>query len=236
MPPKDSSDSELDKTHPLLHWAHEEASTLPTVSPSNPTPPALDGRRWPDWIRQAPNPTLFTQQNLNRKDGHLPHFYRAFTFVLFLVPEVFFHHIYPRVVCPGCNSSEKVKPKGWCEGLRRVASSHGTFFLYGRRYSCEGCHGGFNIFDEKVLKSLPACIVNQLPFILTRKGAIQRSEMDRLDRALVKGTSVREYSKSMLEMNMKRYVLLYVFRPTCRQLFHRFFFMHKRILVGVCFN
>ena len=168
MPPKAAPDPEVDKTHPLLDWAHGEAVSLPVVSPSNPSPPALDAQRWPDWIRQAPNTTLFTQQNLNRKQGHLPYFYRAFTFVLFFVHEVFFHHIYPRVVCPGCNSSDKVKPKGWCEGLRRVASSHGTFFAYGRRYVCDGGCPGFSIFNEKLIKSLPDCIVNQLPFVLTR--------------------------------------------------------------------
>ena len=113
------------------------------------------------------------------------------------------------MLCPACKKSDKVVQSGWTNGLRRCASHFAPVFLYGRAYRCKGCPCAatgakdtcFNAYDADVIRALPPAISRQLPFVLTRRGAMWRADVDLLERCSV---NIADFCKAMRELAARR--------------------------------
>jgi hypothetical protein len=77
--------------------------------------------------------------------------------------------------------------------------------LYGRAYRCNKCSKAvaasgqtcFNAYDADVIDRLPTAIKLQLPFVLTHRGAVWRSDADLLQRA---GLNIADFVDGMAEV------------------------------------
>jgi hypothetical protein len=136
-------------------------------------------------------------------------FYMMNTIVVFLVYEVFWHAIFPRMVCPACGKSDNVVQSGWTNGLRRCAAHSCNVVLFGRAYRCKGCSKAtavsgdtcFNCYDSDVIKALPITIQLQLPFVLTHRGAMWRSDVDLLERPSL---NIADFVDGLTEVHARR--------------------------------
>jgi hypothetical protein len=120
------------RDHPLFKWVDAEAKTIPSTEAGGAPRGELDPVRWANYIKYAPNPTIYNTENRRRGEACTEAFYTMGTIVVFLVYEVFFHGILPRMVCPVCEKSDHVRQNGWTHGLRRCASHSANVVLYGR--------------------------------------------------------------------------------------------------------
>jgi hypothetical protein len=165
----------------------------------------IDHEQWPDFVRPYPNPTIFTAPNVARGTDCVKEFHCVNTIVVFLDYTTFWHHVYPQVQCPGCQSCAHTETKGWNETLRRAASKEGTIYMYGRKYTCKRCNIQFNALDDDVIAALPDFIGAQLPIVVTsQSGAIGRCDMDQLEREACTGTAFAQMSEAYKEYNMRR--------------------------------
>ena len=194
-------------TSHLLKWVKECAATIPKRDTKTGLPVStIDSNVWGDISRVYPNPSIYTDLNLDRGTECVEQFQCAFTRVVFLDVTTFWHHVYPRVQCIECGSCEHTTTGGWNETLRRVASKEGTMYVYGRQYRCTKCDIGFNAFNAEVIAALPDVIKAQLPFVVTSKRAIiGRCDLDQLERDACTGTSFAQISASYKETNLRRY-------------------------------
>ena len=90
------------------------------------------------------------------------------------------------MICPECCKAEhgqkakgKVTSEGWnSNGLRRVLSMHGHYYVWCRRYTCSGgeIHDRFTFlgYDNEVLEHLPQYISMQFPAKLTRRSGLDK--------------------------------------------------------------
>ena len=156
MDPKSVESSSKTKTTPiskterhLFRWAQAQVASFPKREKLTGKPLGrLDSSTWTKFVREYPNPTIFTDTNLARpQDKSVSEFHCTFSRVAFLDYTLFWHHIYPKIVCPKCKSCEHTTLDGWGDTLRRAASKEGTIYLYYRKYACSKC-GDFNACDS----------------------------------------------------------------------------------------
>ena len=194
----------------LFKWVDAEARTIPGTTKGGAPQHKLDPIRWSNFVRFAPNVTIDNVDNGKRGEVEVRDaFYMMNTIVVFLVFEVFFQRILPRMVCPACGKSDNVVQSGWT-GLRRCASHSSNVVLYGRQYRCVGCSkatapGGstcFNCYDSDVIRALPIAIQLQLPFVLTHRGAMWRSDVDLLERP---GLNIADFVDGLEEVRARRF-------------------------------
>lgn len=72
----------------------------------------------------------------------------------------------------------------------------------------EGKPHRFRSHDEGVLIQLPAAVLEQLPIIFTRGGAIERSLLDTMVRNVATGASVADQQKMVKEAHMRTFTQL----------------------------
>ena len=92
----------------LFRWAQAQVATFPKREKLTGKPLGrLDSSTWTNFVREYPNPTIFTDTNLARpQDKIVSEFHCTFSRVAFLDYTLFWHHIYPKIVCPKCKSCE----------------------------------------------------------------------------------------------------------------------------------
>ena len=190
----------------LYQWAKAQVATFPERAKLTGKPLGrLDSRIWSNFVREYPNPTLFTDTNLARpQDKLVSEFHCAFSRVAFLDYTLFWHHIYPKIVCPKCKSCEHTTLNGRGDTLRLAASKEGTIYVYYRKYTCSKC-GGFNACDPDLIAQLPEVITSQLPIVVTSKhSAICRCDLDQLERDACTGTPLKQVAEAYKETNYRR--------------------------------
>ncbi|GAQ90322.1 hypothetical protein KFL_006270040 [Klebsormidium nitens] len=188
----------------------------PRLGPSKDQAP--DPRYWPSMKREYPNPV----QASRGENALVPnHFHLAGKVVYFVYWPFFFGELVPIIRCPKCGKVDKVTSDGWTgvsDKIRRVCAADGPAFIYSKVYRCgkgkkegEGCpaNGGkpyqFRSHDEGVLSQLPAAVLEQLPIIFTRGGAIERSLLDTMVRNVATGASVADQQKMVKEAHMRTF-------------------------------
>lgn len=177
--------AEISRDDPAYEWAYEEASILLQQTA---------GQRNFTLFKLAPNPTFDSQGN---KTGYI----LTDSIVVLWDPEkawsdhVTRHHFR----CINCDSRTK---RAGRSKLRRVCGLRGNYYFCGIKYSCTCCkkpaEGSTSTsFDSKhptVLARLPEYVQNQLPVILTAKGAIDRQMFELINYDVLHGASFQSAS------------------------------------------
>ncbi|GAQ93224.1 hypothetical protein KFL_013720010, partial [Klebsormidium nitens] len=168
--------------------------------------------------REYPNPV----QASRGQNALLPnHFHLAGKVVYFIYWQFFFGELVPIINCPKCGKADKVCSDGWVgvtDKIRRVCAADGPAFLYSKVFRCgkgkkpgEGCPGNggkpyqFRSHDEGVLSQLPAAVLEQLPIVFTRGGAIERSLLETMVRNVASSASVADQQKMIREAHMRTF-------------------------------
>mmetsp|Transcript_2056 Transcript_2056/g.2708 ORF Transcript_2056/g.2708 Transcript_2056/m.2708 type:complete len:1186 (+) Transcript_2056:76-3633(+) len=93
--------------------------------------------------------------------------------VFIFAPDITSPHFVTSVTCWKCASSSNVVPHQWISrGGRRVHSSFGGYYLYGRVHRCRNCNIYFNNYDSRVMKYYPRSVQLSLPCYVTWRSAM----------------------------------------------------------------
>eukprot|EP00884_Botryococcus_braunii_P002320 jgi/Botrbrau1/12089/Bobra.0186s0013.1 len=180
--------------------------------------PAVAGnaRAVVNFIFRLPNPTIDT---MAESFGQLPESFACCNAELVVLgPQLFWPQHFECPHCPKCKKKGGVTGNGWSSYVRRVAGLARVFYLIQYRWRCGKCPGHDNKqFNFQFLSSMAngevregiisqldtpklKFILDQLPFVLTARGAVAKELLDLISSNVLNGMSFHGSSLVVKEM------------------------------------
>ncbi|KAF8174492.1 hypothetical protein K438DRAFT_1522445, partial [Mycena galopus ATCC 62051] len=105
------------------------------------------------------------------------------------------------ILCPDCHT--KVEYWGYTRP-RRVVDMHNCFYMIGRRHHCKQCKSKtgkhtvtFNSWDPRILKALPAQLLDEFPAYMSHRGAMAKPVFEMMRTVFHYGLGSKQFSNSL---------------------------------------
>jgi hypothetical protein len=94
---------------------------------------------------------------------------------------------------------------GWHNRLRRVAAVDRTNFLYYSKLICNKCNGNMQSLSKDCLSQLGPAVTDLLPYVVTRKGVVEKSVLALMQAAAADGVSFTAIADYLSEVRHEQH-------------------------------
>ena len=204
--PFNSSDTDTDpdsavlNDDALLTKVRRVFKNIPTFFKGKGVLHAVDPERFPHHTLPLQNPLFCTEVGVTPSLSVAS--FMHFIIVTFWFPQSWYSwhfNAFP-LCCIRCGKSDEVGSEG-CSGIRKVAAGHGEVHgLCTQKLKCARCQVSFSVLHPNVVEQYPDFVKLDLGLTLTRKGAIQHTFLNALNRECLAKTAFNEMAEKESEL------------------------------------